>query len=186
MSIILSTWNKLRASLIWALLAVPIGFVYLMWKETYNWLIVDIPPKATVEELATIRGTFGDKFGAINALFSGLSIIGISAAIIYQHIELQITKKALSEEKEDRLRNQFEITFFHLVNALPASAEKIILGQLNGYDAIHNISEYTPNYSQKMQSSIKHHIYAILRILILITPATEMTKIYTRTYLEII
>ena len=160
----------------WGLLAIPLSFVYWIWTETFNWLLVDVPANASADALSSIRGTFGDKFGAVNALFSGLSLIGIATAILYQHKELQTTKEALRAEKVDRERQQFEYLFFQLITALPSSAEKIILGQLSGYQALKGVTKYRPPYGESLENPIKHHIYLILHVLILIENTDKINK----------
>ncbi len=42
------------------------------------------------------RGTFGDMFGAVNALFSGLAFLGVIYALLLQHDELDLTKAEFS------------------------------------------------------------------------------------------
>lgn len=41
------------------------------------------------------RGTFGDMFGAVNSLFSGLALAGVVYAILQQHLELRDHRKEL-------------------------------------------------------------------------------------------
>ncbi|MDO9053237.1 MAG: hypothetical protein Q7U37_04820 [Gallionella sp.] len=41
------------------------------------------------------RGTFGDMFGAVNALFSGLAFVGVVYAILLQRGELQLQREEL-------------------------------------------------------------------------------------------
>jgi len=55
------------------------------------------------------RGTFGDMFGAVNSLFSGLAFVGVVFAILLQREELQLqreelidTKKTLKETSESQ------------------------------------------------------------------------------------
>lgn len=68
------------------------------------------------------RGLFGDKFGAINALFSGLAFAGIIFTIVLQRKELSLQRKEL-EDTRNVLKNQnetlelqrFENTFFNLL-----------------------------------------------------------------------
>ena len=76
------------------------------------------------------RGTFGDMFGAVNALFSGMAFVGIIIAILMQREELELqrkeleaTRKELKGQKEqfilqnETLRKQtFENTFFQMVS----------------------------------------------------------------------
>jgi len=74
-------------------------------------------------------GTFGDMFGATNALFSGFAFAGLIVAILLQKEELRLQREELSETREvlkdqkdqfieqnKTLRKQsFEDTFFQLM-----------------------------------------------------------------------
>lgn len=83
------------------------------------------------------RGTFGDQFGAVNALFSGLAFAGLIYTIIlqrhdlklqrrdlhYQRRELELTRKEMEEQtaefekQNETLRIQrFENTFFNMLS----------------------------------------------------------------------
>ena len=76
------------------------------------------------------RGTFGDMFGAVNALFSGLAFGGIIYAILLQRkelalqrSELELTRNELEGQKlqlkaqnETLEKENFESTFFLLLN----------------------------------------------------------------------
>lgn len=69
------------------------------------------------------RGTFGDMFGAINSLFSGLALTGIILTILLQRQELKYQRKELSDTREEfKIQNQtlilqrFENTFFNLLS----------------------------------------------------------------------
>jgi len=75
------------------------------------------------------RGTFGDMFGGLNSLFSGLAFAGIVFTILlqrielkYQREELRLTRETLKDQKDEMeaqnetLRLQsFENTFFSLL-----------------------------------------------------------------------
>lgn len=75
------------------------------------------------------RGTFGDMFGASNALYSGLALVGIIYAIFVQRAEIAIAKQELKytktildgqreqlEKQNDAIAIQsFENTFFRLL-----------------------------------------------------------------------
>lgn len=75
------------------------------------------------------RGLFGDMFGAVNSVFSGLAFIGVIYAILIQRYEvalarsdIEITKNILSGQEEQlNLQNKetkkqaFESTFFQLI-----------------------------------------------------------------------
>lgn len=71
----------------------------------------------------TLRGTFGDMFGSINALFSGLALAGIILTILLQRKELKLQREELRDtRKEFETQNEtlkiqrFENTFFNLLN----------------------------------------------------------------------
>lgn len=94
----------------------------------------------------TTRGTFGDAFGAINALFSGLAFAGVVFAIILQkkelkaqrnelelsriavqaqQEELQMTRSEFVKQNETMAIQRFETTFFNLFQDLKESDEKL-------------------------------------------------------------
>jgi hypothetical protein len=68
----------------------------------------------------TARGTFGDMFGAINALFSGLALTGVITALIMQIQESKEQKEDIQrsriaqEESVAALKLQMETTKFHI------------------------------------------------------------------------
>lgn len=91
------------------------GFVLALWISA--WVLSNI----VLDDLAK-RGQFGDSFGAVNALFSGLAFAVLIFTIRQQQLEIQQTQK-LIEQQEAELKDQnktlskqrFENTFFQLV-----------------------------------------------------------------------
>ncbi len=57
----------------------------------------------------TDRGTFGDLYGSINALFSGLALLGVVAAIMLQQKELSLSTKELRNSAR-ALQKQVELS----------------------------------------------------------------------------
>lgn len=51
------------------------------------------------------RGTFGDMFGAINALFSGLALAGVVIAIMLQRQELMLQRRELEMTRQELRRS---------------------------------------------------------------------------------
>lgn len=89
--------------------------VILMW--ILSWIYVDY----TIQESAA-RGAFGDKFGFINALFSGLAFAGVIYTIYLQRAELELQRKEIRQstfelkgQKESMNFQRFENKFFQLV-----------------------------------------------------------------------
>jgi len=69
------------------------------------------------------RGTYGDMFGTINSLFSGLALAGIILTILLQRKELKLqrdelrdTRKEFETQNETLKLQRFENTFFNLLN----------------------------------------------------------------------
>ena len=56
-----------------------------------------------------IRGTFGDQFGAVNALFSGLAFAGLIYTIILQRRDLELQRKDLRLQREELVLNRQEM-----------------------------------------------------------------------------
>ena len=54
------------------------------------------------------RGTFGDLFGSVNALFSGLALLGIIATILLQQKELSLSTRELRNSAK-ALQKQVEL-----------------------------------------------------------------------------
>ena len=70
-----------------------------------------------------IRGAFGDQFGAVNALFSGLAFAGLIYTIILQRKDLKLQRKEMkqqtqefSKENETLKIQRFENTFFNMLS----------------------------------------------------------------------
>ncbi len=82
----------------WTLIIVPIVVLLLiisMWLFTYVKL-KGLEP--------TDRGTFGDMFGAVNAIFSGLAFAGIIFTILLQKKELALQRQELKDTRKELKR----------------------------------------------------------------------------------
>lgn len=101
-----------RSILIAAIVAAVL--IILLWTGNYLYL-KDLD--------STERGTIGDMFGAINALFSGLALAGIILTILLQRQELKLQRQELRDtRKEFEIQNEtlktqrFDNTFFNMLN----------------------------------------------------------------------
>lgn len=104
----------------WKAPALVGGGVVLLWVINFSLLFID----------ENERGIFGDMFGAVNALFSGLAFAGVVYAILLQRKELKLQRQELAltrkelqgqrhefKEQNDTLRRQrFENTFFQMLS----------------------------------------------------------------------
>lgn len=94
------------------------------------------------------RGTFGDKFGAVNALFSGLAFAGLIFTIVLQRKELSLQREELKltrtemadqtaefEKQNSTLQLQrFENTFFQLLNQFEQIASNLSFSYMENTD----------------------------------------------------
>ena len=71
------------------------------------------------------RGTFGDKFGFINSLFSGLALTGIIISIYFQQYELKLQRKELADTRNEFKDQNFQTTFFNLLKTQRNLADEI-------------------------------------------------------------
>jgi hypothetical protein len=92
---------------------IVISLIVGLWLITY-FMLKDYP--------ATDRGTFGDMFGSINALYSGLALAGIMLSILLQRSEIKLQSEELKEtRREFQTQNEtlkiqrFENIFFNLL-----------------------------------------------------------------------
>lgn len=112
--------------------------VIVLW--IISWLSIDylIVPKTEIENpnLLSERGAFGDKFGFINSLFSGLALTGIIISIYFQQKELSLQRDELIETREEFKDQNFQTTFFNLLKTQRQLAEEIITNvwDLKSYD----------------------------------------------------
>lgn len=97
-------------------LLVIMVIVLLIWGG--GWFCIDYFIKAGDDLVSnqTARGQFGDKFGAINALFAGFAFAGIIFTIYLQNREIKQTKKMLEAQLKDSNKQRFDSTFFQLLS----------------------------------------------------------------------
>lgn len=85
------------------------------------WVLTWILVKALISGPSE-QGQFGDMFGSVNALFSGLALAGIIFTILLQKDELGLQREELRETRQEFIKQnatlqaqKFENTFFHLI-----------------------------------------------------------------------
>jgi len=78
-------------------------FVRIIALVVLGW-IVSIPILCLLFDKPVTVGEFGDMFGAINSLFSGLAFAGVIYAIILQKEELRLQRKELEMTRKELSR----------------------------------------------------------------------------------
>lgn len=118
------------------LLAVCVaGLWYLSWVFVDKYIVAT--DTSTSNDVA--RGVFGDKFGAINALFSGLAFAGIIFTIFLQKRELSLQRAELRETRDEFItqnetlkKQRFENTFFQLLHLHNDIVNKLKIKAVDG------------------------------------------------------
>ena len=135
---------------LWKTLSIAGIIVVIIW--ILSWVLIDIHIKEITD-----RGTFGDKFGAVNALFSGLAFAGLIVTLLYQKEELKLQREELAQTREElkgqreeyeeqnkTLRRQrFENTFFNML-----SLQQEIISNLS-YDKVERVVNFSEPYINK-------------------------------------
>ncbi len=106
-------------------------------------------------------GVYGDSYGALNTLFTGLAFLGVVYTILQQREQLADAKQELKDSSEANQKQQFEATFFQLlglltttINSMDRHKEKIVL---QGRDAL---TEFASQMLRNLRSSPRSSIEA--------------------------
>ena len=148
--------NNDNKSRLWIWIVLAIIGVIAAWGLSW-WLI-----NRNID-CATDRGTFGDMFGAVNALFSGLAFAGLIVTLLYQKEELKLQREELAQTREElkgqreefeeqnktMKRQRFENTFFNML-----SLQQEIVANLS-YDEVERVMDF----SNPLKNNVKHTIY---------------------------
>lgn len=139
---------------VWSLIIGTI-LIGLLWGG--SWLLIDF----NIEN-STNRGEFGDKFGAINSLFSGLAFLGLIVTLLFQKEELELQRQELSEtrkelegqkkefEEQNKImrRQSFENTLFNML-----SLQQEIVNKLS-FSGIKNTLDLNTNFFGGMEVKV--------------------------------
>ncbi|MBE6197308.1 MAG: hypothetical protein E7141_01375 [Rikenellaceae bacterium] len=115
--------NNDNKSRLWIWIVLAIIGVIAAWG--LSWWLINKNIDCSIE-----RGTFGDMFGAVNALFSGLAFAGLIVTLLYQKEELKLQREELKETRNElnaqklefqeqnktMKRQRFENTFFNMLS----------------------------------------------------------------------
>ena len=139
--------NEETESQLWIWIIIAIVGVIALWGLSW-WLI------HKNIDCSTERGTFGDMFGAVNALFSGLAFAGLIATLLYQREELKLQRKELNEQKlefreqnKTLKRQRFENTFFNML-----SLQQEIVANIS-FDEVKTIFDFNAHTQEAQHTS---------------------------------
>lgn len=193
--------NTSESTNYWPLIILSVGVVGL-FALSWWWLVATIndPEK---------QGQFGDQFGAVNALFSGLAFAGLIFTIILQKKELALQREELTQTREElkgqkeQLEEQnktlkiqrFENTFFQMltqfqeiVNNITYSYKDIsgeghtVKGREAFYDSF-EVAEHETKLPDWHPTHINHH-YVGMRDIIRSLGYDGYMESFTPTYFD--
>ena len=141
--------NMIKASYFWFFVTVFFGFFFIFVVWAWSGFVVYwyFPTPLS-------RGTFGDMFGAINALFSGFAFFGLVIAIVLQKQELEEQRKEIRESRlaqqqsAEALKNSLRVSEFsariealnHVIvgcnRRIKADSEKFGIDDRKGHQAL--------------------------------------------------
>jgi uncharacterized membrane protein len=111
------------------------------------------------KEALGLRGTFGDSFGVLSALFTGLAMIGAAIAIYLQREQLIEQRDEIRDNKRRGDEDAVETRFFQLIAALQNAVNGTRVGEEGGgyvgRQAIRKIA-YTLTYEQRGNRTKRH------------------------------
>lgn len=146
---------------------VSIGILFIsvisLWYFSWQYIDTSILSKEPGVSDTEARGLFGDKFGAINALFSALAFAGIIFTIFLQKRELKLQREEMEEtrgefikQNETLIHQKFENTFFQLLKLLNTNIDSIDLRNIEtgivkntGRDCFKAIYRYWTKFIKK-------------------------------------
>lgn len=116
-----------------------IVFVAILGIWISGWILMDLFIKSSDDAKQTheaARGLFGDKFGAINALFSGFAFAGIVLTMVLQKAELSLQRSEIHQQNSTLKQQRFENTLFQLLNLLSEITRTLRISGNEGKEAI--------------------------------------------------
>lgn len=131
----------------------------------------------------TKSGTFGDTFGALNAIFSGLALAGVIVTILIQRselknqrIELSLQRNEMKETRKEFLLNRTTSLVYNQLNRFEKALEELIIRMPNAiavkgndailylYDNENSVSKPFDKSEEEYTKEIKASIIEMLRI----------------------
>ena len=143
-----------KNKLIWFIV---FGAILIVALWVCSWILIDCNIDSS-----TNRGEFGDKFGAINSLFSGFAFLGLIITLLFQKEELELQRQELSEtrkelegqkkefEEQNKImrRQSFENTLFNML-----SLQQEIVNKLS-FSGIKNTLDLNTNFFGGMEVKV--------------------------------
>lgn len=109
-----------------------LGLIWLFWLNNgalivHNVMVGTLPKGSVTDSTSTLGqlGQVGDAFGAINALFAAIAGAFVAWAGYLQNRALKQARAAYDEERKSRQKQEFESTFFKMLELARGLAERV-------------------------------------------------------------
>ncbi|MCB9034709.1 MAG: hypothetical protein H6553_12785 [Chitinophagales bacterium] len=113
----------------------------------------------------TERGTIGDAFGSVNALFSGLTFVGLFYTILLQREEIKINRKEIEQNRKQLLSaNKTQVELQQIL--LEQSNQTKLTAKLNAMSTVINYYNNQINndkYSVEIQENARVKRRALIK-----------------------
>jgi nitrogen regulatory protein PII len=147
----------------WLPLITLFALVFAVW--LLSWYLLT---NTTYLSDWNMRGTFGDMFGSVNTLFSGLAFAGVIYAIILQRNELFLQRQELKQtrfelegqkiqlkEQNENIRLQrFENTFFNLIDLHNSYIDRILVPGFGNDKGRNSFQEFDRKFTHIRKSNV--------------------------------
>ncbi|MGV0939223.1 hypothetical protein [Empedobacter sp. ULE_I140] len=153
-------------------LFIKISIIFLILTITYPFIL------SVFFEESTDKGTFGDSFGALNSIFSGIALCGIIVSLIMQQSEMKLQRDEMIASRYEYSHNRITNLVYSQLSKFEKSIENIHLSNMHqapsGSSAIFflekkliNIYNYKENREDQLKEAVKqkkdiNHNYQIL------------------------
>lgn len=119
-------------------------------------------------QMANDQGLFGDMFGGLNAIFSGLAFVGLIATLLQGQKELKLQRREITlqreaiEKQKDELKRSAEAQELSRI-ALTLSSLLDTHERLESFDFFEN--QYGVEIAQHTRSDIEDRVWPLLQAL---------------------
>lgn len=184
-------------------------FIYLILLIIGVWILTWIITDYFIIDPSD-RGSFGDKFGSINSLFSGLAFATLIYTILLQREEIKLQRKDIKIQIDELVRStdemvaqtklqrhqRFENKFFQLitlfqklVNSLQYEGnhiqgvivfKKLYIAKLVHFYKVHGDITVSVHFTYQENKEILSHYFEFLRHILVFIETTEEIGTYER------
>ncbi len=97
------------------------SIVFVLVIGVIYWIVVD----SFLQSCLPNMGLFGDSFGALNAIFTGLAFAGVIYTMILQKDEIQKQEESNRQERLDASNDRFTNSFFNILSIQSRQLENL-------------------------------------------------------------